>query len=446
MTTLTKEPYAFDPDFERAVVTLCALKTRFWSRIGYALDPECMGLPGSKLTLQTCALIAREVGHGPGNLLIIVQRFRRMMADGKMTLADIVQISAMFDDAEDFGLPNEDDVVAELAPMLRRRMQSTAVVAAHDEYAKKGDFSTVIETIRRAERLGEQDTSVGTILGAAGFDEIDKMNTLTRLPTGVLEMDLQMSDGLHRGGLGVVLGASGDGKSMYLVNQAGVAVKSEKLFVGVATLELPKPVQLARLYANLTGIYTNQILENATDRAEAKRRMAYMAPHVGACVVEEFAPHATTVQDLVDWCNRVADLYGRPFDVLVVDYADKLHHPMKGGDQNEYLIMRYVYEGLRRDIAVAMNMWVWTASQAARATKDQGKRLEMHHVSDSMHKVRVADIVLTLNAKDEGAQLLFFVAKNRLGKARFQVGPVPTDFERARIVPATAEFADWAKV
>lgn len=446
MSVVGKDPYGFDLEFEKAVVTLCASRSRFWARIGYALDPDCMGIPESKLVLQTCALINREVGHGPSSTMILLQRLRRLMNDGKVTVAQIQAVSQIFDDAEDhpYGLPSEDDVVAELAPLLKRRMHSAAVMLSHDEYAKRGDFTKVIDTIQRAERLGKQESSIGTIVGPAAFSEIDAMSSLVRLPSGVLDLDLQMADGLHRGGLGVALGGSGDGKSMWLTHQAAEGVRS-KLFVGKASLELPKPVQLARLFANLTGIPTNQILENPNDRKEAQRRMAVMAPHVGACVVEEFPPHATTVADIIDWCDRCADMYGRPFDLLSIDYGDKLYHPMKGGD-NEYIAMRYVYEGMRRDIAVAKNMWVWTAAQGARPSKDQGKRLELHHVSDSMHKVRVADLVITLNARDDGAQLLYFVAKNRLGKSRFQVGPIPTDFERARVVPASSEWADWSQV
>lgn len=444
--SLTKEPYFFDPDFERAVIALCAMRTRFWSRIGHALDPDCVQLPGSKLALETCGLIAREVGHGPSSGLILVQRLRRLMNDGKITLNSVQEVTDAIDAAEDYGLPDEEDIIAELAPVLKRRIQSTAVIASHDEYAKKGDFKQVVDLIHRAERLGVTDTSVGTLVGPAAFAEIAAMSTLVRLPTGVLELDLQLADGLHRGGLGIVMGGAGDGKSMHLIHQAATAMARDQLFVGVATLELPKAVQLARLFANLTGVPTNQILVNAADRAEAERRVGYMMASglVGPCLVEEFAPHATTVADIKDWCNRCADIHGRPFDLLVLDYGDKLHHPMK--NDNEYERMKWVYEGLRRNIAVDLNMWVWTGSQAARGSKDQGKRLELHHVSDSMHKVRVADIVLTLNAREEGTQMLWFVAKNRLGKSRFQVGPVPTHFECARMVPAASEWVDWSQI
>lgn len=444
------EPYGLDFDFETATVTLACARPRFWARVGHAIDPEALGTPEARLALETARVIAKETGAGPAALLLVVQRLRRQMHEGKITLAQVAAVNDMFDRVRDAGyFAYEDAIAAELVPILRRRIQSAAVLAAHDEYARRGDFKTVTTALERASRLGVQENSIGVLATkTAGFDEIDAMGTLKRLPTGVLELDLQLREGLHRTGLGVVLGGSGDGKSQWLVHTAATAMTcAANLFVGFATLELPKPIQLARLYANLTGVLTNDILDDPAQRAEAKRRISVMEPHIGACVVEEFSPHATTVGDIAGWVDRVADQFGRRFDLLVVDYGDKLTAKVPGRDASEYTVMRYVYEGLRRDLAVERDMWVWTASQAARLSgKDKEKRLDIEHVADSMHKVRVADLLITLNARDDGAQLLAYVAKNRLGRARFQAGPWPTDFDRARIAVASSEWADWSTV
>jgi hypothetical protein len=106
------------------------------------------------------------------------------------------------------------------------------------------------------------------------------------------------------------------------------------------------------------------------------------------------------------------------------------------------LEMRYVYEGLRRDISMARDMWVWTASQSSRSTKESSKLLDMQHVADSMHKIRVGDTIVTLNPRED-EQMEFFVAKNRLGTSRFLVGPIVTDFARARLVPVVRELGSW---
>jgi uncharacterized Fe-S cluster-containing radical SAM superfamily enzyme len=70
---------------------------------------------------------------------------------------------------------------------------------------------------------------------------------------------------------------------------------------------------------------------------------------------------------------------------------------------------------------------------------------EVDDVADSMHKVRVADLVLTLTppntGEDEVTELIHYVAKHRTGKSNVQVGPLRTEFECARIAPMMLEDA-----
>lgn len=430
------DPYHLDPLFERAVLALAATHPRFWGVIGHALDTGAMGHPLAKLVLETCAAVAKDTGKGPSSGLIFVQRLRTLVGNGKVTADQVAACSALIDDAEDYGLPDVEAVIAELTPLLRRRLQAAAVMGAHDEFANHGDFSKTVGALTKAHRLGQVDTSMGSRL-SGGFRTIADAKNLMRLPTGVLELDIQMNDGLARKQLGVALGGAGDGKSMWLVQQACEGARRQ-LRVGLATLELGEDMQLARIYANLTGIPISAITDHEPSRLEAQRRYEIMAPHLGDIAVCEFPPHAATVDDIRDWVKRCEDTWGEPMDELVVDYADKIYAPTK--NDSEYLAMRLVYEGLRRDIAVAMDKWVWTASQAARP-EGRVKHLDLQHVADSMHKVRVADVVISLNVEDD--QLGIYVAKNRTGKARVSVGPLPMDLERARIVAATEEWTQW---
>jgi len=348
-------------------------------------------------------------------------------------------VNDLLDRVKDLPPPKVDQVVEELVPVLRRQLYSTAIQMAADDYAKHGDFSMSTALFEKARRLGEQDLVAGGKLGPAGFEDIERMQAADRLPTGVIELDIHLG-GLPLGELGLWIGDSGGGKSIALAHQTAEAVRWGH-FAGFITLELPRPVQLARLFSNITGVPVNQILANVQDRAEAKRRMGLCESALGICEVVEMSPQVTTVRNIVEWIEQKEQEHGIKMQTLIVDYADKLGDP-RVRDGNGYIEMRNVYEGLRRDIAVARQMWVWTGSQATRPTKDSQKKLDLHHVADSMHKVRVSDVALTLNPRDDG-QMEFFVAKNRMGKSRFNVGPVVTDFERARLVPLARELMQW---
>jgi hypothetical protein len=129
---------------------------------------------------------------------------------------------------------------------------------------------------------------------------------------------------------------------------------------------------------------------------------------------------------------------GRTLDMLIVDYGDKLVSAHKNkDDKNSYTSARDVFEGLRV-YAVEKKLFCWTASQANRQ-KDRKKTLDLNDTADSMHKVRVADLVITINLRNEATEIVFYVAKNRTGKSRGEAGPLPVDFATGRIAPIAHE-------
>lgn len=412
--------YAFVPEFERQVVFYTCARPRFHGVVGYVLDPEAMPSEAGKLAVQAAHAIARDLGRGPDSPLFVLQRLRLWMEDGKCTLEKIQAVSDMLDQAEDAGLLPEESIVSELAPMLKERVKHEVVVAAMSEYSQKSDMGKVVSLIEKANRIGINDSSIGTKVGTASFQVIESMNQLDRLPTGVLELDSYLSGGMPRGQLGMFIGGPGDGKSMAL-NHICAAGWLNGLFCGYASLELPDPIVLARLKSNVTGIPIDAILDGSL---AAKKKIESLP--LGTCIVKSFTPQATTVGDLRDWVRSCEDAEGRRMDLLVVDYADKLVSRVKS-DEESYTSMRAVYETLRY-FTMERGTWTWTASQSSRSSKDQKKKVDLEHVADSLHKVRVADLVVTLNARDEGQTMMFYIAKNRTGKSRMSVGPLPVDF------------------
>ena len=435
------DPYGLDPDFEKVVIWYCSTSPTFWSQVGHAIDPDALEVENGKLIVETCRQVARELGRGPSSCLIVIRRLRRRVHEGKVTVEQVQAISDMYDEVADMydDLPDEELVSNELLPILKRRMQSQAIVMAHGEFAKRGDFTVVQDLLEKASQLGVVEQVASTQIGPAGFDRIESSKTMDRLPTGVLELDLKLNGGAPRRSLGMWLADSGGGKSMALVNQTGESLRRMQ-FSGFVTLELPEHIQLARLFANLTGVPVNDILDIPRWRNEAKRRIHVLESQIGLCEVAEFAPHATTVKDLINWIDQMEQKHGAKMDTLVVDYGDKLY--ARGvRDDNQYLMMRQVYESLRRDVAMARGMWVWTASQAGRGDKKR-RVIDQRDVADSMHKVRTADMVISLNLLED-EQIELYVAKNRLGNSKFMVGPLITEFEKARLVPVVKELGAW---
>ena len=430
------------PQFEQACLALCCSSPTFWARVGHALDHERMELKISELILMAVRLIVKDTGRGPRNGLLVLQRLQRFVAAGKLKSEAVEKVWELMEAADTAGLPDVEGAVQELLPAVKLAMRRDASWAALEERAKQGDFQSVSRMLEHADKLGTADVRSTVELGLGVFTAIDQMETGGRLPTGISDYDNRSGGGMQRGQLGVVLAESGAGKSMWLISQAATAVKLG-LHVAVATLELSVVLQSARLMAHLTGVETKAILESSAGKQLAKSRWLQMEPHVGVMSVSEFPPHATSVRQLIEWLDEREQEKGRKVDVFVVDYGDKLQAP-NVQEGNEYLAMRYVFEGLRRDIAHDRDCYVWTASQAARRkTKDRDRVLDLGDVADSMHKIRTADRVPTLKLDEDGL-LTIFQAKDRTGEARWSVGPLPEDFARGRVVALASEWnASW---
>ena len=118
-------------------------------------------------------------------------------------------------------------------------------------------------------------------------------------------------------------------------------------------------------------------------------------------------------------------------DVVALDYADKCTAPSK--DKSAYKVMELVYEGFRIWMHQTKK-WGFTASQSTRGDKRSKKPKDLDDVADSINKVRVVDQVITLNLDDDD-EMKFHIAKNRFGRSRQTVGPLPTDFACGAISP-----------
>ena len=421
------DKYDLDPEFEIVVAVACATSPRFYGTIGRLLEPDAFKNESAGLAVKASRAIAVDTSRPPSSRQVVLQRLNRWSAEGSVTKEQIDGVRDLFIDAP-YPMPLETDICEEIAPVLKRRMQATAVRKAMEVYAKRGDFSDVAKIIHEAEGIGRRDSTAGTRLGSAAFHLIDKVKHAERMPTYIDDLDAVIGGGLPRGCQVVWIGASGSGKSMALSHQAAGAI-SDGRFVAVATLELNEATWFARVIANLTNEPIDKILNGDFEEAEEKVQALY--PLLGTMLIREFAAKATTMRDIRAWIKDCEEQERMPVELLVIDYGDKLgSHNRK--DENEYAAQGTVYEDMRL-FAHETKKWVSTASQAKRsAGKDKKRVIGLDDVADSINKVRVADLVITINGQDE---LEYAVEKNRYGRAGVRVGPLPHDFACGAMVP-----------
>jgi archaellum biogenesis ATPase FlaH len=433
----TKELYGLATAFESALVFYLCSSTKTYARIGQYVEADCLAQEPARLAIAAVRQMAFDTQEGPGSVTLVIQRLKRWQADGKITNKDVVSVHDFLSDAEDAGLPDEEKLIAEISPILKRRAEREVLEAGLSEWQRKGDISVVLAKLEKAKHIGIGEVTIGSRLGPKSFDEIARLKKRARLSTRILELDDVLKGGPPRGCLCTVQAASGGGKSMYLAHQS-VAAALQGFLVAFVTLEVSKEVTNARLIANLTGVEIDMILDAPYTCGAMEKLDKYLVrPDFGHIEVAQMSPKVTTPNAVFEWVKTVEKQYARQVDLLVVDYADKMSANHKVRDANTYATQGSVYDELftwARD----GNRWCWTASQAKRGdTKDKAKIIGNDHVSDSLGKVRSSDLFMSVNDMGEG-MVIINVSKFRHGKEG-RTPELPTNFECARIAPVLVD-------
>lgn len=269
-------------------------------------------------------------------------------------------------------------------------------------------YESVISIMKEAISVGMPNTT-----GHDFFDDIEaRFVQINRqvCPTGLDRLDAPdiMRGGLGRGELGVITANTGVGKSHFLVAMGCAAMRAGKNVVHY-TFELSEHETGKRYDSNLCDIPSNEIIERKQEVIDK-----YKAMDLGKLIIKEYPTGAASVHTLRNHIEKLTLKGFRP-SVVVVDYADVMK------SSREYDSLRHelklIYTELR-NLAVELNIPVWTASQA---NKDSSKSeiVGLENMGESYGKAQVADIVLSISRKplekSEGTGRIF-VAKNRAGR------------------------------
>lgn len=241
------------------------------------------------------------------------------------------------------------------------------------------------------------------------------------ITTGVPKLDKMLyHHGWGRKELSVIMGGAKKGKSTGLLHWA-LAASQSGYNVLYVTLEVAAKIIMERMDANVSGIdmsdlnsKNNEVEKNIKDKAALRKP--------GHLKVEEYPSGTMTCSDL----RKILEFYradGIQFDLIVVDYADIMSAEIKSGnDINE---SKQVWLGLRA-IAHEENAALLTATQ----TNRDGFKADVakaEHAAEDFNKVRIADIILTINRSDDEkakgeARLYFAASRNQAGEFTIKIG------------------------
>ena len=300
------------------------------------------------------------------------------------------------------------------------------------------EFESVLTLMKQAISVGLPSSS-----GHDFFEDAEarfiKINRQV-CPTGLSRLDAKdiLRGGLGRGEIGVVTANTGVGKSHWLVAMGSNAMRAGKNVLHY-TFELTEHAVGLRYDSNLCAIPSNDVQDHKDVVFEKYKEM-----DLGRLIIKEYPTGSASSVTLRNHIEKLS-LKGFIPSVIIIDYADIMKTSTKTYESLRHEL-KLIYEELR-NLAMDLNVPVWTASQANRESA-KSDIVGLENMSEAYGKAMVADVVISLSRKalekSTGAGRLY-VAKNRAGRDGL-VFPIQMDTARStfKILDETALSLDEA--
>ena len=409
---MAQKPYTFDTHFQYNLLVLMVRKSGFIEQFSEALKPEFFG---KIIHSDLCSLITslkKDFTVLP-TYPVLLQACRSFLETQVQGKPDLARYEKEIEGIYSSDLTGEEDYTSQLITKFARQRAMELAILESAELVRAGKSEEVESLVKEALRTGEglEDLGVDFFSRLRDFEtdstllEQDKVATLNK------ELDGIIGGGLGDGEMGVILAATGIGKSMMLLNLAAAAVILG-LFVVYYSLELSEKAIQRRLAARLSGMKIKELSKDV----EWLMKKLDITQHIfgGRIFIKRYPARKCSVRTIESHLERLKAIGFIP-GLVIVDYADKMRAERHYKDL--YHELGAVYSDLY-DLGVEQKLPIWTASQTSKKSLSK-VTVTMADVADSFEKCRIADIILALCQTGEEYKedkMRIFVAKNREGR------------------------------
>jgi len=313
-----------------------------------------------------------------------------------------------------------------LGKFIRAQATKTALVEAW-KLQKEGRYDEIADMMQEA-------TNKALHMLDMGYDYMAKLEERTanrenaeyesRYPTGIPDLDDVLYGGLRAKQLGLIVGGTGRGKSIFLewLGKSALILNKKVLYI---TLELSKEEIAERYDALLAQIKINELKVYNEDVFKAIAPLT--SRYKGGLMIQEYPALGATPDTIRAYLRRLASQGFIP-DVILIDYLDLVKSPRAYSSSHDELdAITKSLHGLSKEF----NCAIWTATQLNRGglameTPDETS------VAGAVAKLFTADVAMFLacTAEERAArEMRIVVAKNRNGPAPRTIR-IDTDYAR----------------
>jgi len=416
-------PYDFDANFQDKIMTL-AIRDQVFAR-----KTQGLILPEYFEDASTATLIDLTQRHWvrykqlPSEVAL-VQSIKDAVISGQIRSELRKSVIEKFKKARKSSLADRDYVADKVSEFARHQAIYKAMMQSAD-LLSNGSYDKIADLVKKASSVGANDADA-----CINYFEDIKNRTRERkdkvagirppqgITTGIPKLDkLLYHEGWGKEELSVLLGGAKSGKSTGLLFFARNAALSGKNTLYV-TLEMSSKIASSRIDASISEV---EMKELESHIGEVEEKVTEANKSAGLLYIAEFPTGSLTpggLRRLIE--SNAAE--GRRFELIVVDYLDLMSPDNRVNDPIEN--SKQIYIGVRA-IAQEEKLAMLSATQSNReGFKSITAKAE--HVSDDFNKVRIADLLISINSSDDEkargeARLFFAASRNQAGAMMLQI-------------------------
>jgi hypothetical protein len=421
--------YPYGPDFQAGVVALYCQDPGFRRTYNDVVDPaffdddalihiirvakkiNAKGRTVTKASIEADYVDAKSNGQfkAPRN-----QKFQRQFRETLNTVfeTDLEFLDYIPDQAVDFA---RSQAVADACHKIVTILDSGGNIEA-----AKNIMDSALQ-VGSARDLGHDFFDAAADIGLLKNGVMNEV--VNKIPTGIPTLDANMRGGLSLSELGMVIGPTGRGKSIVLVNLAAEALRAGKNVVYIS-FELFEQEVLLRFFQNLTGSTDEEVIDESPDFRKRINKFLKKGKH--KLKIKYFSPSTLSAVQLRAYLARLQSTEGWSPDLLILDDADSMRMPRAGKSDSATAATYHALGVLYSDIIsilVDFKCASWVACQATRSAFDT-EVVDLSHTADSFkkaHKANMALAVCQTKEEDEREEARLLIAKARAYKSGYFV-------------------------
>lgn len=438
---LPVEKYNFDGFFQQKIAAMSLRDSQFVARTDGLIRPEYLESQSEAILVNMSLRYFQRYKRLPADVSIYATLIREEILAKTMTKEQATIVAPHLKELFKMDISDRDYVVDQVATFAQHQAVANAMHQSIHKLDRK-DFKAIRKLMKDALDVGEHID-----VGAYDYDENIDLRLGDRLDrkagkkppegitTGVGPFDECLyHKGWGRRELSVIMGGAKKGKSTAMIN-FGINARAAGYNVIYVTLELSAKIISERMDSNISQMRMMELVDHAhtvDERVKAFCDGLKRADGSKSCfIIHEFPPSSFTTRDL----HRLIERYkakGKQFDLVIVDYADIMAPERYTDSATEN--SKSVYVNLR-SIAMEENIAVLTATQTNRSGFTTAVA-RAEHVAEDFNKIRIADIVISINATDEEvaakqARLFFAACRNQTGGYSLKI---EQDLEKMRFI------------